>query len=309
MTIETELKPVLEMLNAEAPMHTQPVETLRRNMRASTPASTTVGIVTRDLTIEGPAGPLRLRLYRPESGDALPLSIFVHGGGFVMGDLYTHDGICREVALKGDCAVLAIDYRLAPEHPFPAGLDDVLVAIRWAAGAGAELGVSTEKGIIVLGDSAGGNLAAAAALILRDAGESPLIGQVLIYPVVDYHTPPRPSYIENASGYYITREDMIAFWDHYISDPAQADDSRAAPLRAEDLGRLPPAFILTVQYDPLRDEGEEYGRRLVEAGGEALVRRYDGVIHGFVRLSSISPTSRRAIEEIGTWIREIFARG
>ena len=127
-----------------------------------------------------------------------------------MGDLHTHDGICREVALKGGCTVLAIDYRLAPEHPFPAGLEDVLAAIRWAAGAGAELGVDAEKGIVILGDSAGGNLAAAAALILRDAGASPLIGQVLIYPVVDYHTPPRPSYIENASGYYITREDMTS---------------------------------------------------------------------------------------------------
>lgn len=309
MMIETELQPVLEMLNAEAPMHTQPVKTLRRNMRANTPVGTTAGIVIRDFAIQGPGGDLRLRLYWPETAEDLHLAIFVHGGGFVMGDLHTHDGICREVTLKGGCAVLAIDYRLAPEHPFPAGLDDVVATIRWAAGAGAELGVSAEQGIIILGDSAGGNLAAAAALTLRDAGESPLIAQVLIYPVLDYYTPARPSYIENASGYYLTRDDMIAFWDYYLTDPVQADDPRAAPLRAENLGGLPPAFILTAHFDPLRDEGEEYGRRLVEAGSEALVRRYGGVIHGFVRLAAISPTSRRAIEDIGTWIRQIFARG
>ena len=305
MALEPEIRSTLELLNGLAPMHSLTVDQLRTNMRAGLTEPTLTSVTTRDFTIDGPAGEIRMRHYLPKGLVSPRLGVFIHGGGFVMGDLDTHDHMCREIAIAAGCALVSVDYRLAPEHRYPAAVDDTLAAIRWAAASAKELG-SASGGLIVIGDSAGGNIAAAAALSLRDTNEPLLCGQVLIYPVADHYDARRPSYEENGQGYYLTSRDMVAFWDHYLKDPAQAQEAGVSPVRAASLKGVAPAFVLTAEYDPLRDEGEALGRRLDEETEGSDWRRYDGVIHGFVRFSHISPTGRRAIADIGDWIRRRF---
>ena len=200
-------------------------------------------------TVAGPGGDLRLRIYRPHGSGPFPLLAFFHGSGFVLCSLDTHDGMCRNLCAGAGCVVVSVDYRLAPEHKYPAGLDDCVFATRWIEEHAAELEGDAAR-LAVAGDSAGGNLAAAAALRLRDEGGPHLIGQLLIYPVTDYHTPGTPSYRENADGYGLTRDTMVWFWDHYLSDVSQATDPYVSPLRARDLNNLPPALVVTAEYDP-----------------------------------------------------------
>ena len=202
----------------------------------------------------GPAGDIPIRLYAPQGQGPFPLVVFFHGGGFVVGNLDTADEMCRTVCWGAGCSVLSVDYRLAPEHKFPAAPDDCLAATRWAAAHAGEFNADPAR-LVVAGDSAGGNLAAVTALRLRDEGGPALRGQLLIYPVTDYHTPPTPSYLANAHGYLLTREMMIWFWRHYLNRASEASHPHASPLRAPDLRGLPPALVITAEYDPLRDEG------------------------------------------------------
>ena len=219
------------------------------------------------------------REYRPDDSPVLPALVYFHGGGWVIGDLDTHEGICRALANEAGCAVFSVDYRLAPEHKYPAAADDCYAFTRWLSENAAEKGVDAQR-LAIGGDSAGGNLAAVVALMARESGLSGICLQLLIYPVTDYSLD-TPSYHENAEGYALTREGMRWFWDHYLASEEDGAELKASPLRAESLEGLPPAYVITVGYDPLRDEGDAYAARLIEAGVAVELDRYEGMIHGF----------------------------
>lgn len=259
-----------------------------------------------DRTIPGPAGEIAMRIYTPEGPGPFPLLVFFHGGGWVICNLETHDPTCRALCAGAGVVVVSVDYRLAPEAKFPAPLDDCLAATRWAAASGAALGVDPAR-IAVGGDSAGGNLAAAVALRARDEGGPALRGQLLIYPVTDHHASGMPSYAENAEGYGLTRDGMVWFWDHYLNDATDAGNPYAAPLRAADLGGLPPALVITAEYDVLRDEGDRYAERLQEAGVPTTHLRYAGMIHGFFGRIGIYDRAEEAIGEAAAWLKEMLA--
>ena len=233
-------------------------------------------------TIPGPAGDLAVRIYTPEGKGPHPGLVFFHGGGFVICSLDTHDGACRALANGAGCVVVSVDYRLAPEAKFPAAPEDCYAAIRWVADHGHEIGIDTSR-IAVAGDSAGGNLAAVVSLMARERGGPQLRHQLLIYPVTNFAFD-TPSYEENAEGYLLTRDMMKWFWQHYLERPGDGATYMASPLRADDLSKLPPATILTAEYDPLRDEGEAYAERLTQAGIATDLTRYDGVFHGFFQM-------------------------
>ncbi|MBD0274145.1 MAG: alpha/beta hydrolase, partial [Acetobacteraceae bacterium] len=256
-------------------------------------------------SIEGPGGPLKVRVYTPEGAEPFPLLVFFHGSGFVLCSLDTHDGMCRNLCAGSDHVVVSVDYRLAPEHRFPAATEDCLAATRWAAAHAAELGADPAR-VVIGGDSAGGNLAAVTALRLRDEGGPTPTSQLLLYPVTDWHTPGTPSYAENAEGYGLTRSTMEWFWGHYLNDPSEAAHPHAAPLRAPDLSRLPPAYVMTAEYDPLRDEAEEYGRQLRAAGVPAEIARWAGMNHGFLFWVGVVDRAGEAMAEACRWLR---ARG
>jgi acetyl esterase len=266
--------------------------------------SAEVGAVT-ERTIPGPGGDLTLRIYRPVGQGPFPVLAFFHGSGFVLCSLNTHDGMCRNLCAGAGCIVVSVDYRLAPEHKFPAGLDDCVFATGWIAEHAA--GFEGDRGrMAVGGDSAGGNLAAAAALRIRDETGPPLCGQLLIYPVTDYHSPGTPSYRENAEGYGLTRDTMVWFWNHYLSDPADAAHRYASPLRASDFSGLPPAMVVTAEFDPLRDEGEQYAEKLRAAGTSAVTLRWTGMNHGFFFWVGLVDKAGDAMNESCAWLREMF---
>jgi acetyl esterase len=256
--------------------------------------------------IDGPGGLLRLRVYRPYGNGPFPLLVFFHGSGFVLCSLDTHDGMCRNLCAGAGCVVVSVDYRLAPEHKFPDPLDDCVSATRWAVDHAAELWADSGR-VALAGDSAGGNLAAATALRLRDEGGPALRGQLLIYPVTDYYEPGTRSYRENAEGYGLTRDTMIWFWNHYLADPADAANPYASPLRADTVAGLPPALVVTAEFDPLRDEGEDYAARLRTAGVPAQTSRWDGMNHGFFFWVGVVDRAGTAMAESCAWLREIFA--
>jgi acetyl esterase len=261
---------------------------------------------TEDVTVPGAAGDLEARVYRPEAGGALPTILFIHGGGFVIGDIDTHDNQCRILCREVEAVVVSVGYRLAPEAPFPAAVDDAFAATGWVAEHVDELGGDPAR-LAVAGDSAGGNLAAVVARLARDAGGPPLAAQLLIYPGTDFREDgDYPSREENAEGYFLTLEDMIWFREQYAarSDPT---DPRLSPLLADDLSRLPPAVIVTGQYDPLRDEGEAYARALEAAGVHVVYRRYDGMIHGFFDLYALSPAAAEAVRETCAELRGLLS--
>jgi acetyl esterase len=257
-------------------------------------------------TISGPGGDLPLRIYTPNGKGPFPLIVFFHGSGFVLCSLDTHDGVCRNLCNAGGCVVVSVDYRLAPEHKFPAGPADCYEATKWAAEHARDVSADSER-LVIAGDSAGGNMVAVTALMIRDKGGPALRGQLMIYPVTDYFNSGHPSYTENAQGYGLTAAGMRWFWGHYLSSEFEAENPFASPLRAKDLRGLPPALIITAEYDVLRDEGERYGARLAEAGVPAKVSRYDGMHHGFFNMYGIVDKAKQALEESATWLKERFA--
>lgn len=272
--------------------------------RRAAPSASVAAISERSLA--GPAGSIRVRIYSPSRTRPAPLMVFYHGGGFVLGTLDTHDGICRNLCAGTGCVVVSVDYRLAPEHVFPAAVDDCLAATRWAATYANEIGASAGR-IIVAGDSAGGNLATVVALRLRDEGGPKLAGQLLFYPVTDYHTPGTPSYQDDALGYGLTRDAMKWFWAHYLPDATWAQNADACPLRAQSLAGLPPTLVMTAEYDPLRDEAELYSERLREAGVSARVSRWSGLNHGFLLWVGVVEKSGLALAEACDWTRRVLA--
>jgi acetyl esterase/lipase len=251
-----------------------------------------------DLAIPGPAGPIPARFYEPGGMgiEERPLIVYFHGGGWTIGDLDTCDGVCRFLAQGVPATVLSVGYRLAPEHPFPAAVDDALAAFLWAALDNTRLGVDPRR-IAVAGDSAGGNLAAAVSLLARDeSGPSPAL-QALIYPVTDAVGGQR-SRDEFAKGFLLTKADMDWFEHHYLPPGSDNADPRVSMLRAGDLSDLPPAYVATAGFDPLRDEGEAYAARLREAGVRVALRRHPGLIHGFANMTAVSSTAREAMREL-----------
>lgn len=259
----------------------------------------------RDILVPGPAGNLPVRLYHPAPGKARPLVVYFHGGGWVIGDVELVDKPCRALANASGCVVASVNYRLSPESKFPAPAEDCYQATKWLAEHAQEIGARPGT-LAVAGDSAGGNLAAAVALMARDRGGPKLAYQLLIYPVTAPAKGTRSaSYTENADGYLLTRAGMEWFWDHYL---AQAEDGRnpyASPLFAEDLRGLPPAMVVTAEFDPLRDEGRAYAKRLAEAGVAVREAHYADMIHGFFWMAGALERGRELTAEIG---RELQAR-
>ncbi|MGH7896202.1 MAG: alpha/beta hydrolase, partial [Candidatus Binatia bacterium] len=235
-------------------------------------------------TIPGPAGQIPVRVYTPRGGGPHPLLVYFHGGGWVLGNPDTHDGVCRELAHGAECAVMSVDYRLAPEHRYPAAADDCYAAVAWAGRHAGQIGADPAR-IAIGGDSAGGNLTCVTALQARDKGGPTLCFQLPLYPVTN-HSFDTPSYRENATGYLLEKADMEWFWGHYLRSGADGEEAYASPLRAKDLRGLPPALVITAEFDPLRDEGEAYARRLREAGIPTTASRYDGTIHGFFAMTA-----------------------
>ena len=246
------------------------------------------------------AGSIPCRLYRPSAKTDLGLLVFFHGGGWVIGDLNSHDGVCRSLANKSGHAVLSVDYRLAPEHKFPAAFDDCVAAVKWAFENAKSLGIDNSR-MAVGGDSAGGNLAAAVAL----AEVVPLKFQMLIYPAVDMRME-SPSINENANAPILTKAVMSWFVAHYMSSDTDRTNINASPMLASDelLKKMPPAIVITAQYDPLRDEGEAYGKRLVENGISTTITRYNGAFHGFFNMITILDDAQSAHAQASTLLKK-----
>ena len=262
----------------------------------------------RDLTIEGAAGPLKARHYAPARGEGAPLLVFFHGGGFVFGDLDTHDAPCRVLCRHGGMHVLAVDYRLAPENPFPAPVEDARAALRWAQQHATELGADPTR-VGVGGDSAGANLSAAVAQLAAKDGGPPPACQMLIYPAVDRYQP-YPSLDLFAEGFLLTRASIAWFHGQYSGKSgAHERDPRRDPLHAESFVGLAPALVVTAGFDPLRDEGEAYAAALLAAGNTTVLRRFDSLIHGFINMVGVSPACRDAVIEIAGATRALFAVG
>jgi acetyl esterase len=246
---------------------------------------------------------LRLRIYVPAGAEPKPVVLYLHGGGFVGGTVDVADEPCRAVADASGAIVVSVEYRLAPEHRFPAAPDDAYAALNWVAGRIAEYG-GDPGNIVVMGDSAGGNLAAVTALRARDENGPRLRGQVLIYPVIDPHAD-FPSRTEFAEGYIITAAGMDWFWDNYLSSPDDARNPYAVPTRATSLSGLPPALVLTTEYEVARDEAEDYGARLSAAGVETEVERFDGLVHGAFWMSGAVPRGNEILDAATNYIAKI----
>ncbi len=257
-----------------------------------------------DIAIPGPAGKIPARVYRPLSvrrKDGLaPALVFFHGGGWVIGNLDTHDVVCRTLARDGELVVVSVDYRLAPEHPFPAGVDDAIVATRWVAANAQAFGLDAKR-ISVGGDSAGGNLSAVVALDARDNGPA-LQGQLLIYPATDFEMT-HPSHSEPETSCLLTHESIRWFRDQYFTAIEDGQDRRASPARESNLAGLPRAYVLTAGADPLRDEGDEYAQRLTAAGVPVTYKTYPGQFHGFVTMGKLLPKAGEALKDMGDWLK------
>lgn len=297
MPLDSDTQAVLKLLkDLGAPDFADLSPEEARNLSLAPPPEkpTPVAEVADEL-IPRPNEPLAVRIYTPESRALAGALVYFHGGGWVFGDLDSHDETCRRLCREAGLKVISVHYRRAPETTFPGAAEDCYAATAWVAENAARLGIDPGR-IAVGGDSAGGNLAAVTALMARDRGGPPLRLQLLIYPVIDadFET---ASYRDNADGYLLSRRAMQYFWDQYVPDLQERNEPYASPLRASDLSRLPPALIQTAEYDPLRDEGEAYATALAEAGVAVQQTRYDGLIHGFFAMQDAIAAARPAMTE------------
>jgi len=253
------------------------------------------------------AGPVPVRAYRPKGAgkdEILPALVYFHGGGWVIGDLDTHDVVCRTLCNGARCAVFSVEYRKAPESPFPAAVDDCFSALSFVSGNSDSLKVNAKQ-IAVGGDSAGGNLATVMALTARDAGGPAISFQVLIYPGADQRMA-HPSIKRNGEGYLLTEKSMLYFRSHYLPDPKDWLDWRASPLLAKSLAKLPPAFVLTAGFDPLVDEGKEYAERMRKEGVKVEYRNYPDMVHGFITMGRVLDTANAALADCATALKNAW---
>ena len=307
MPLDPQAKALLDQMPAMPDFATLDLALIRAGMAAGPLAGGAPEEVARveNRTVPGPAGEIPVRVYTPHGAGPLPGLVFFHGGGFVLCNLDSHDGLCRGLANAAGCVVVSVDYRLAPEHRYPAAPEDCYAATQWVAKNGAELGIDVTR-LAVGGDSAGGNLTAVVAQMARDRGGPALRFQLLVYPVTDYAFD-TDSYRENAEGYFLTTGMMRWFWEKYLEKPEQGREPYASPLRAANLANLPPGLCITAGYDPLRDEGEAYAARLREAGVDVRASRYAGMFHGFLSMNLQLDKAREALAEAGSALRKALA--
>jgi acetyl esterase len=312
MPLDPQLAGLLDFIASAGlpPMSQGTPEAARAGFRALTvdarPADALPPVASvEDITVPGGDGPRPARVYRPSKPGPLPTIVLLHGGGFVIGDLDTHDLTARTLANGCDAVVVSVDYRLAPEEPWPAGVEDAIAATRWAASALSTLG--GDDRLAVAGDSAGGNLSAVVAQAMRDDGIA-LAGQLLLYPVTDRRGS-YPSHEENGTGYFLDLDTMLWFDQQYVGHLAEVDvtDPRLAPLHG-DLSGLAPAVLVVAEFDPLRDDGLAYAAALDAAGVPVTVRTFSGMIHGFVDMGRHSPGAQAAVDETVALFREVLHR-
>ena len=315
MPLDPQVKAYLDDLATQdiPPIDEMSVDELRENTRKEAlsfgdpqPVAKVEDIKAQGLSgSDGTDFEIPIRIYTPDEVEYTGVFVFYHGGGWVTGDLASHDDVCRRLANMAACKVVSVDYRLAPENKYPDALNDCYAATLWVFENASLLGVDPRR-IAVGGDSAGGNLAASVAQMARDRGDRWPIFQVLTYPVADYNFD-TISYRENADGYGLTRDKMKWFWGCYLAREENGAEPGASPIRAENFSRLPPALVQTAQYDPLRDEGENYARRLKEAGVPVTLTRYDGMIHGFFRRGAIFDRADVAVREVAEALKQAFS--
>lgn len=311
MPLQPQAKTILDLINQGPPpdfstLEAPAVRELFDGMALAPTGAVEPVAHVEDRSIPGPDGDIPVRVYTPESAGPLPLLAFFHGGGFVIGSLETHDGTCRSLANGAQCCVVSVDYRLAPEHPFPAAPEDCYAVTAWLAEHGTELGGDPTR-IAVAGDSAGGNLAAVVALMSRERGGPQLAHQLLIYPVIE-HAFDTASYSDNAEGYLLTTEMMKWFWEQYLEAPQKGRDPIASPILAESHADLPAATVLTAEFDPLRDEGEAYAARLIGAGVPTKLVRYAGLFHGFFGMNALIEDAQSAVDQANADLRSAFGQ-
>jgi len=310
MPLDAQVKALLDFLGITAlpGVETLTPEAARDRSRIFLEARKRMGLEpvhqVRDLKAPGPAGDIAIRLYTPDIATPAPALIYFHGGGWVLGDIESHDSVCRALANLVPCIVASVDYRLAPEAKFPAAVEDSYAATEWIAEHASELGIDPSR-IAVGGDSAGGNLSAVVSIMARDRKGPKLAYQLLIYPATDMRMI-APSIDENAAGPILTKASMVWFLDHYLRDESDKVHPLASPLLVSDLSALPPAFILSAECDPIRDEGEDYGRRLEQAGGSVEVKRYPGMPHGFFSFGAALEAARQANADAASHLRKAF---
>ncbi len=255
--------------------------------------------------IPGPAGEIPVRIYTPAGSGPFPLLVFYHGGGWVIGDLNSHDSACRQLTNRARCVTVAVDYRLAPENKFPAAAEDCYAATVWAADHARELGADPSR-LAVGGDSAGGNLSAVVSIMARDKGKPAIKFQLLIYPATDGALDTYSH--QTFKDYFLTDKAVQYFWSHYVRGEADRKDPIASPALAKSHAGLPPALIITAEFDPLRDEGEAYGEKLRAAGVPVTVTRYDGMIHGFFTMTGVLDQGKKAVEQASEALRKVFSQ-
>ena len=303
MSLDPQAKALLDQLAADpdAPrLIDLPPEGGREMYRAMAGMLDLQGVAigkVEDRTIPGPGGEIPVRLYTPvAAGGTCPALVYYHGGGWVIGDLDTHDALCRTLANEAGCKVIAVDYRLAPEHPFPAAFDDAYAAVKWVEANASEIGIDPNR-IAVAGDSAGGNLAAAVCLKAKAEKAPEIAFQLLIYPVTDWGW--KGGSMESCADVYpLTREIMDWFGAHYLNDPSEADDVRVSPMKEPDLSGLAPAIVVTAGFDPLRDQGEAYAQKLKAAGVSVEYRCENSLPHAFTAMTGVVPAAKQACEKI-----------
>lgn len=264
-------------------------------------------VASVERTLPGAVGDIPVRIYTSEGSTTKPVLVYFHGGGWVLGDLDVADSICCSFALEAECVVVSVDYRLAPEHKFPAAVEDAYAVTSWVAENAQAFNGDSDR-IAVGGDSAGGNLAAVVCLMARDKGKPSLVYQLLIYPVTKYGFDTQSYREYGQGGFGLTKDEMVWFWHHYLSSVADGQHPYASPLLAPSLGKLPPACIITAEYDVLRDEAEAYAMRLQTAGVPVQLLRYDGMIHNFVGLAPVLDQGRQTLFNIAAQLRIAFEK-
>jgi acetyl esterase len=311
MPLDPQIAAMLGQSSGWAAARSVPVEQLRAVVKGFAAVTPKLPVPLRDVsdrTIPGPAGDIPVRIYTPEAAGPLPILVYYHGGGWVVGDLDTQDMICRGLCHGAACVVVSVDYRLAPEHPFPAAVDDCYAALTWCAAHGGKIS-GDPSNIVVGGDSAGAVLSGSVSIRARDEGGPALKGQLLFYGSMDYPSHGLPSMTEFAGGPILTADDINYFWHQYLANPeTEQSHPWASPIRAVSHARLPPAFIGTAEMDPSRDPAEAYGPVLNAAGVPVELHRYAGMPHGFMSWLGMIDMAQTAADDACAWLREQFER-